>query len=82
MQVRDAMSKVILTVGPGHTLRQAAGQMAKRNVGAAVVLDPESSGHGILIERDILHSVAQGQDVDAEMAGDHQSADLVFATED
>jgi CBS domain-containing protein len=82
MQVRDAMSKVILTIGPGHTLRQAAELMAKRNVGAAVVLDPESSGHGILTERDILHAVAQGQDVDAEMAGDHQSADLVFAAPD
>ena len=82
MQVRDAMSKVILTIGPGHTLRQAAEQMARRNVGAAVVLDPESAGHGILTERDILHCVAQGQNVDAEMAADHQSADLVFAAPD
>ena len=24
MQVRDAMSKMVLTIGPGHTLRQAA----------------------------------------------------------
>ena len=63
MQVRDAMSKMVLTIGPGHTLRQAAEQMAKRNVGAAVVLDPDGAGHGILTERDILHSVAQGQDV-------------------
>jgi CBS domain-containing protein len=82
MQVRDAMSKVVLTIGPGHTLRQAAEQMARRNVGAAVVLDPDSAGHGILTERDILHSLAQGQDVDAEVAGAHQSADLVFAAPD
>ena len=82
MQVRDAMSKVILTIGPGHTLRRAAEQMAKRNVGAAVVLDPDSAGHGILTERDILHAIAQGQDVDSEMVGDHQSADLVFAAPD
>ena len=82
MQVRDAMSKVMLTIGPGHTLRQAAEQMAKRNVGAAVVLDPDGAGPGILTERDILHSVAQGQDVDTEAVGDHQSADLVFAAPD
>jgi CBS domain-containing protein len=82
LQVRDAMSKVTLTIGPGHTLRQAAEQMAKRNVGAAVVLDPDGAGIGILTERDILHSVAQGQDVDAEPAGSHQSADLVFAAPD
>jgi len=82
MQVRDAMSKMVLTIGPGHTLRQAAGLMAKRNVGAAVVMDPDGAGPGILTERDILHSVGQGQDVDAEQAGAHQSADLVFAAPD
>jgi CBS domain-containing protein len=82
MQVRDAMSKVMLTIRPGHTLRQAAEQMAKRNVGAAVVLDPDGAGPGILTERDILHCVAQGQDVDTEQAGEHQSGDLVFAAPD
>ena len=46
MQVRDGMSKVVLTVGPGHTLREAARLMAERRVGAAVVLDPDSPGPG------------------------------------
>jgi CBS domain-containing protein len=82
MQVREAMSKVVLTIGPGHTLRQAAEQMAKRNVGAAVVLDPDGMGPGILTERDILHSVAQGQNVDSEPVGAHQSGDLMLATPD
>ena len=82
MQVREAMSKVVLTIGPGHTLRQAAEQMAKRNVGAAVVLDPDGMGPGILTERDILHSVARGQDVDSEPVGAHQSGDLMLATPD
>jgi CBS domain-containing protein len=80
MQVREAMSKVVLTIGPGHTLRQAARQMAARNIGAAVVLDPEGIGPGILTERDILFSVAQGQDVDREPVGDHQSGDLMLAS--
>jgi CBS domain-containing protein len=73
------MSKVVLTVGPGHTLRQAAGLMAKRKVGAAVVIDPDGAGPGILTERDILHSVAAGQDPDAELVGDHLTSELVFA---
>ena len=42
MQVREGMSSVVLTVGPGHTLQQAAAQMAQRKVGAAVVIDPET----------------------------------------
>ena len=46
MQVRDGMSRVVLTVGPGHTLRQAAAQMARRNVGAAVVRRSRRRGPG------------------------------------
>jgi CBS domain-containing protein len=82
MQVRDGMSKVVLTVGPGHTLHQAAALMAKRNVGAAVVMDPDGEGPGIITERDILHSVAAGQDPDSEKVCDHLTADLVFAAPD
>lgn len=82
MQVRDGMSTVVLTVGPGHTLRAAARLMAERRVGAAVVLDPDGAGPGILTERDILESVGRGQDPDAEVVGDHLTADIVFAAPD
>ena len=79
MRVREGMSRVVLTVGPGHTLRQAASLMAGRKVGAAVVVDPEGLGPGILTERDILESVAAGQDPDAEYVADHLTADVVAA---
>ena len=46
MQVRDGMSEMVLTVGPGHTLREAARLMAERKVGAAVVMDPDAPGPG------------------------------------
>jgi CBS domain-containing protein len=82
MQVRDGMSSVVLTVGPGHTLRQAAQQMARRKVGAAVVMDPEGEGPGILTERDLMRSIAEGQDPDAELVGDHLTAELVLAEPD
>jgi CBS domain-containing protein len=82
MQVRDGMSRVVLTVGPGHTLRQAAASMARRGVGAAVVIDPEAGGIGILTERDILVALGEGQDADAERVADHLTSDLVFAAPD
>lgn len=82
MQVRDAMSRLVLTVGPHHTLREASRLMSARRVGAAVVLDPDTSGLGILTERDILDAVGSGQDPDAERACDHLTGDLVFATPD
>jgi CBS domain-containing protein len=80
MLVREGMSKVVLTVGPGHTLRQAAALMARRKVGAAVVVDPDGEGPGILTERDILESVAAGQDPDGEQVCDHLTADVVSAS--
>ena len=79
MLVRDAMSKTVLTIGPTHTLRQAATLMAARRVGAAVVLDPDTCGIGILTERDILNSVGAGQDPDLEPSSAHTTTDVVFA---
>ena len=80
MLVRDGMSKVVLTVGPGHSLRDAARSMKERNTGAAVVIDPEQPGPGIITERDILQSLAEGQSPDEEQVADHLSTDLTFAT--
>ena len=61
MKVEEGMSAQVLTIGPAHTLREAAKMMAVRRVGAAVVVNPDNAGVGILTERDILMSVAAGQ---------------------
>ncbi|MEU5886244.1 CBS domain-containing protein [Streptomyces sp. NPDC047461] len=80
MLVRDAMSTVVLTIGPAHTLRQAAALMSARRVGAAVILDPDAGGIGILTERDVLNAVGLGQSPDTECVHDHTTTDVVFAT--
>jgi CBS domain-containing protein len=77
--VASAMSTEVLSVGPGHTLRQVAAIMASSKVGSAVVHDTDGSGVGIITERDILRSVAANEDLDAETAGDHQTSEVVFA---
>lgn len=82
MFVKDAMSTVVLTIGPAHTLRQAAQLMAARRVGAAVVLDTDTSGLGILTERDILNSLGAGENPDRETAQMHTTSDVVFAAPD
>jgi CBS domain-containing protein len=82
MRVSDAMSEVVLTIGPGHTLRDAAAAMADRNIGAAVVLDPEAPGPGLITERDLLRSVAAGEEPDAELVADHLTPELTFAHPD
>ena len=79
MEVREGMSTVVLTIGPDHTLRDAARAMAERKVGAAIVMDPEQPGPGILTERDLLESVGAGQSPDTERVADHLSSNLTFA---
>jgi CBS domain-containing protein len=79
MQVREGMSEIVLTVGPGHTLREAAAAMVRRHVGAAVVVDPDAPGPGVVTERDILLSVAQGEDPDTELVANHLTSTLTFA---
>jgi CBS domain-containing protein len=82
MQVREGMSEVVLTIGPGHTLRYAAEAMCQRNVGAAVVIDPDEQGPGVLTERDILRAIGHGKDPDDEHVGDHLTTNLKFAQPD
>ncbi|MFB9234521.1 cyclic nucleotide-binding/CBS domain-containing protein [Plantactinospora siamensis] len=82
MQVREAMSKQVLVVGPEHTLRQAARMMSERRVGSAVVIDPESEGVGILTERDVLYALGAGLDCDVERTGAHLTWDVVYAGPD
>lgn len=82
MQVSTGMSESVLTLNPGRSLRDAAVAMAERRVGAAVVLDPEQPGPGIVTERDLLQSIAAGEDPDHETVSDHLSSDLVFAAPD
>jgi CBS domain-containing protein len=80
LQVREGMSEVVLTVNPGHSLREAARAMAERGVGAAVIIDPEQPGPGIVTERDMLRSIAAGESPDSEKVGDHLSDNLTFAS--
>lgn len=82
MKVRDGMTRVVLTVGPSHTLREASRMMSAQRVGAAVVVDHDHSGIGILTERDILDSVGAGQDPDTELVANHRTGDVVFAAPD
>jgi CBS domain-containing protein len=82
MQVRDGMSSMVLTVGPSHTLRAVARLMAQRAVGAAVVIDPDGNGPGIITERDVLNSIGAGEDPDDESVADHLTRDVVFAAPD
>lgn len=82
MQVRDGMSEVVLTVGPRHTLREAAAMMAEKRIGAALVSDDETPIARIVTERDILLSLGAGEDPDSERVADHMSDSVIAAAPD
>jgi signal-transduction protein with cAMP-binding, CBS, and nucleotidyltransferase domain len=71
-----------VTVGPSHTLRQAAAAMVERNVGAALVIDDEAPTPGIVTERDLLLSIGAGEDPDAETVGEHMTESVLAAAPD
>jgi signal-transduction protein with cAMP-binding, CBS, and nucleotidyltransferase domain len=80
MQVRDGMSEVVLTVGPTHTLREAAKMMAEKGVGAALVSDDDTPVPCIVTERDVLVSVGRGEDPEDERVADHMSGSVIAAS--
>ena len=82
MEVRDGMSGVVLTIGPGHKLREAAHKMTERSFGAALVIDEEAPGPRIISERDILVSIGRGEDPDAELVRDHMTDTVITAAPD
>ncbi|HEY8624843.1 MAG TPA: CBS domain-containing protein [Solirubrobacteraceae bacterium] len=71
-----------MTVGPDHTVREAARRMTAHGVGAAVVIDEEAPGPGIITERDVLHADGVGQDIDVELVRAHLTSEVVFADAD
>ncbi len=82
MHVHEGMNDVVLSVGPNHSLRVAARLMSERKVGAAIVIDPDGLGPGILTERDVLIAIGEGGDPDTELVADHLTSDVVFAAPD
>jgi len=76
------MSEVSLTVGPSHTLREAASKMVDAGTGAALVSGDESPTPGIVTERDLLVSVGAGEDPDVELVGNHMSESVIAAAPD
>jgi CBS domain-containing protein len=82
MYVHDGMKRTVVTVGPGHTLREAARRMTLADVGAAVMIDPDGEGPAIFTERDLLKACGAGDDLDVEVVADHLTQRLSYAAAD
>src|ERR1044072_6328818 len=78
MEIRDLVVRALVTVGPPHTLAQAAKLMSAKRVGSAIVLTEEAPG--ILSERDVLRAVADGADPTVATVGDYMTWNAIVAT--
>jgi CBS domain-containing protein len=61
MEIGPLITRAVLTVKPGDSLRDAAVRMMERGVGSAVVLD-KGTPTGVITDRDALRVIAQGGD--------------------
>jgi CBS domain-containing protein len=82
VKVRDAMTEDVFTITPGLSLREAAEFMVAHKIGAAVIIDPEEPGPGIVTERDIVRSLGSGEDPDKELIRNHLTSNATFADAD
>jgi CBS domain-containing protein len=82
VKVREAMTEKVFTITPNLSLREAAEFMVAHKIGAAVIMDPEQPGPGIVTERDIVRSLGSGEDPDKELICDHLTANATFADAD
>ncbi len=61
MQVKDIMTREVITVGPHHNVADVASLMDARGIGSVLVLEDDRV-LGILTERDILKVIGAGED--------------------
>jgi CBS domain-containing protein len=74
--LRDVAIDHLLTIEPHDSIKQAARAMTNRGVGSAVVME-DGKVAGIVTERDILHAVAEGTDLDSGKVETIMTADPV-----
>lgn len=79
MDIRSSITDAVLTIGPQHTIQEAASAMAERNVGSAIVLTDDGRP-AILTERDILRAVASGVDLGSTRVEEHMTSDPTTAS--
>ena len=77
MLVKDVMNKNVVVGKPDLTVKEASKVMSQFHMGSLVILDDEKKIVGILTERDILISVAEGKDPETAAAADIMSKDVV-----
>jgi len=81
MNVRQVLSSKrmhVITIGPGHLVREAVQRLSRHQIGALVVVDEEGSPVGILSERDIVRRAATDENVFSLLVADIMTKDVIM----
>jgi CBS domain-containing protein len=76
MTVSDIMTPAALTDSPDDTLAEASAKMWQQQTGSLLIMDGGRLG-GIVTERDIMRTVAEGKDPKAVSLRDAMTTDVV-----
>ncbi|MGH2735765.1 MAG: CBS domain-containing protein [Actinomycetota bacterium] len=79
MKVEPFIHRPLVTVGPQHSVADAARKMNERKVGSAVVLT-ENGEPAIITERDVIRAVADGADLDSAAVAEYMTSNAVCAS--
>ncbi len=75
MLVEEVMNKDVKTIKPDSSVKEAAEIMSKNSIGSLVVVS-DSELKGIITERDVLKSVADGR-TDSTLVKDIMTKDVI-----
>ena len=76
MLVKQVMNKKVVVAKPEITIKEASRFMSKFHIGSLVVVDKTGIA-GIITERDVLNSVAEGKDTDQTQVIDVMSRNVI-----
>lgn len=71
--------RIGVSVGPDHSLAEAARKMNASKVGSAIVFKQDGQP-GIITERDLLRAIADGVDLENTTVADYMTPDAISAS--
>ncbi|MGH2748646.1 MAG: CBS domain-containing protein [Actinomycetota bacterium] len=71
--------RITVSVGPDHSLAEAARKMNAAKVGSAIVFKQDGQP-GIITERDLLRAIADGTDLENTAVADYMTQDAISAS--
>lgn len=81
MTVSDIMTDAAITDAPDDTIAQASAKMWQQQTGSLLIMDGDRLA-GIVTERDVLRTVAEGKDPNTSSLRDIMTPDVVTVPQD